>query len=167
MRKYIIIAARVILIAAIIVWMMTIFGFSADEAEVSQSKSDIITEKVIEAIVKYYDDMTLEKQKDVWDAVSFYVRKTGHFGEYGILSVLIFLFLITFESVRNRHLWLLSDVAVCVVYAITDEVHQGFVDGRSPKIMDVIIDTSGAFVGLMFAFIIWHFVVMRMLKDKK
>ena len=37
---------------------------------------------------------------------------------------------------------------VCVLYAISDEVHQMFVPGRGPGIKDVLIDSAGATVGI-------------------
>ena len=45
--------------------------------------------------------------------------------------------------------WLLS-----VCYSCTDEWHQTFVEGRSGEIRDVLIDSGGAFVGvLVFLFV--------------
>jgi VanZ family protein len=42
---------------------------------------------------------------------------------------------------------------LCILYAITDEYHQSFVPGRSPRGMDVGIDALGAVLGLLPAFI--------------
>jgi VanZ family protein len=36
----------------------------------------------------------------------------------------------------------------CFLYAVSDEVHQIFVPGRAFAIRDIIIDTSGAALGL-------------------
>ena len=43
---------------------------------------------------------------------------------------------------------------ICMLYAVTDEFHQGFVDGRSPKVMDVCIDTAGGIAGCIFLIMI-------------
>jgi VanZ family protein len=167
MRKYIIIAARGILIAAIIFWMMTIFGFSAQDAEASQSTSDIITGKIIETFVDNYDDMSAASQQELWDKISFVVRKIGHFGEYGILGGLIFLLMITFEKVRKNYKWLILELVICAAYASTDEFHQGFVAGRSPMIRDVFIDTAGAFTAVVISLCIWHFILKRFVMPEK
>ncbi len=37
---------------------------------------------------------------------------------------------------------------ICILYAISDEVHQSFVPGRGPGVMDVLIDSAGAMVGI-------------------
>ena len=163
MRRYIMIAARGILFAAIIFWMMTIFGFSAADAEESVSTSDIITKRVIQLCVKDYDSYKVVRQQEIWNNTSFFVRKVGHFGEYAILSVLIFMFMITFEEVRRRYILLIINAALCMLYAVTDEVHQGFVAGRAPRVMDVLIDSFGSIAGILFALTGWHFVIRKII----
>ncbi|MFC0560849.1 VanZ family protein [Halalkalibacter alkalisediminis] len=39
---------------------------------------------------------------------------------------------------------------ICVLYAISAEVHHLFIPGRSKEVRDVLIDSSGALVGLGF-----------------
>ena len=39
-------------------------------------------------------------------------------------------------------------LSMCVLYAISDEVHQFFVPGRGPQAKDVFIDSAGAVVGI-------------------
>ena len=36
----------------------------------------------------------------------------------------------------------------CIIYAIFDEIHQIYVPGRTGKVIDVIIDTLGACMGI-------------------
>lgn len=157
MNKRIVI--RIILFVAIIFWMMVIFGFSAAEAEESQSMSDNITEIIVEGVYDNYESMTSEVQTEIWNKVSFVVRKTGHFGEYAILGMLVSLFLMTFDNVRKNKKRFVVAVAFCAIYAITDEVHQGFVDGRSPMVMDVCIDSAGSLCGTVFVLIVWKIVL--------
>lgn len=40
-------------------------------------------------------------------------------------------------------------VVVGVVYAVSDEIHQSFVPGRTPSIMDVITDGVGVLMGML------------------
>ena len=144
-------AIRVILIALIVLWMSTIFGFSAEDGTQSQSFSDKITIKVVQILKPDYNGLNADNQDVFFDNVSFAVRKMGHFCEYGILGILFACFLLTFERIRTSHKSkvkvLLITAAICMVYAATDEFHQGFVDGRSPKLMDVLIDTLGGMAG--------------------
>jgi VanZ family protein len=39
-------------------------------------------------------------------------------------------------------------VAVCVIYATSDEIHQLFVPGRGGQVKDVIIDNAGVIAGI-------------------
>lgn len=155
-------SVRVILITLIIFWMSVIFGFSSDNGDESRSISDRITIEVIHIIQPDYESFDLQVRQKLFDRVSFVVRKTGHFGEYGILGLLLSDFWLTFEKIRERKKSALKMVmlatAVCMIYAVTDEFHQGFVDGRSPKVMDVCIDTAGGFVGAGFLMIFWFLI---------
>lgn len=146
---------RVLLVILIGWWMMTIFSFSAATGEESQSLSDKITIKVVKIIEPEYDNISPAEQEKLFGQVSFLVRKFGHFGEYGILGILISLLLITFETMKIHKLLIICvPTIVSLLYATTDEIHQGFVDGRSPKVLDVCIDTAGGFTGALFILII-------------
>ena len=57
-----------------------------------------------------------------------------------------------YASFRQRKEFWVA-VAACAIYAISDEVHQAFIPGRSPQITDVCLDTLAA-TG-MLAFQAW------------
>lgn len=157
-RKIIILwAVRGILIALILCWMVTIFGFSAADGEESSSFSDEITIKVIHMVESGYDNLAVDAQERLFQQVSFIVRKTGHFGEYGILSALWLLLLLSFHKIRKSRWYtkLMISTILCFIYAVSDEFHQGFVDGRTPKILDVMIDTVGGLAGAGMILMLW------------
>jgi len=70
------------------------------------------------------------------------VRKLGHFTEYFVLGVLIA------RALRDERGWQLHHALMAVAlagsYAVTDELHQRFVPGRTAAAGDVVIDTLGA-----------------------
>jgi VanZ family protein len=70
-----------------------------------------------------------------WDLV---LRKIAHAAEYAILALLLLR--------ATRSPWLA--VALAGLYAVTDEIHQSFVEGRHGSPLDVVIDTLGAVVGI-------------------
>ena len=148
-------AVRVILIALIVLWMSTIFGFSAESGEQSQSLSDKITIRVVNILNADYDNMSIAQQREYFNTISFFVRKTGHFGEYAILGILMVTFIMTFETIRNLRrigmLPILITTLVGMIYAATDEIHQLFVPGRACMVTDVMIDSAGALTGILFA----------------
>jgi VanZ family protein len=71
-----------------------------------------------------------------WDLV---LRKLAHVSEYAVLGLLLA------RAVRRPAL----AVALGAGYAVTDEVHQTFVEGRHGTPRDVAIDTLGALVGVL------------------
>ncbi len=76
--------------------------------------------------------------------------------EYAILSYLILRATIQSwrnDPVRSGNLLAAAAASLCVAsaYAATDELHQRFVPGRESKLSDVLIDASGAGLGLVVA----------------
>jgi VanZ family protein len=78
--------------------------------------------------------------------LDFILHKAGHLAVYAILAALVAWALDLPGAVRSR-VWTVAVVA-CLIYAATDELHQGFVPGRHPTPVDVAIDTFGALLGL-------------------
>jgi len=48
-----------------------------------------------------------------------------------------------------------------VLYAATDEFHQLFVPNRQASVIDVLIDSTGAFIGLLVAWIVSKWLQSR------
>ena len=69
------------------------------------------------------------------------LRKATHFSEYFVLTALWWWALSTRMRARNA---VLPAVAIAVAYAVSDEWHQTFVDGRVGTWTDVLIDSAGA-----------------------
>ena len=84
----------------------------------------------------------------------FLVRKTAHFTEYAILGALFYLNLIQFPKLNSHIKKLLLPILFSYLYAITDELHQVFVPGRSAQFRDVLIDTLGASFGAIITYLI-------------
>ena len=71
-----------------------------------------------------------------WDLV---LRKGAHMTEYAVLAVLL-------VRALGREA---AALALGVVYAASDELHQAFVRGRHASPIDVAIDTVGLLIGLL------------------
>lgn len=69
------------------------------------------------------------------------LRKATHFGEYFALTALWWWALRTRIGAGRA---LAPAIAIAIGYAITDEAHQSFVDGRVGTWRDVLIDSAGA-----------------------
>lgn len=73
------------------------------------------------------------------------IRKCAHFLEFTGLSVLVFNAL--YQS-RKKTMPILTFL-ITAAYAVTDEIHQLFVEGRACRVFDVFIDSLGAAVGII------------------
>ena len=71
-----------------------------------------------------------------WDVI---LRKGAHVTEYAVLALLLV------RAVGREA----PALALGVVYAASDELHQGFVRGRHASPVDVAIDTLGLLLGLL------------------
>ena len=72
-----------------------------------------------------------------WDTI---LRKLAHLAEYAILGALL--------DRALRRPQLAVAIVFAALYAVTDEVHQVFVEGRHGAPLDVGIDIVGALVGV-------------------
>lgn len=70
-------------------------------------------------------------------------RKLLHFSEYALLCFLWWRALATVTTPRRAALWAFL---IASGYAVTDEFHQTFVDGRHGTPVDWLIDSAGAAV---------------------
>jgi len=87
--------------------------------------------------------------------VIFAVRKGAHLTEYAILALLLWRALRAAAQGRPWA-WTQSMQAVVLValFAASDEFHQSFVPSREASVVDVLIDTAGAVLALLFLWVI-------------
>ena len=83
--------------------------------------------------------------------LDFVVRKLGHAGVFGILALLTWRALATTTTLRRPWAWAF---VLAVLYAATDELHQGGVPGRHPSVVDVGIDATGVLVALACVYLV-------------
>ena len=118
-------------------WAIVIFTLSHQPATVSSGQSGVIVGHLQQAI------------PGVSTAIlTFLVRKSAHIIAYFILGILMYRALcITIHRWRARTVASLALLS-CSLYAVTDEIHQLFVPGRSGELRDVMIDSIAALVGV-------------------
>lgn len=126
---------------AVSLWMLLIFNMSSQEAEESNKLSEGVTEIVVETVEKVAPNIGLTV-----DDFNHTVRKNAHFFSYMILGILV-LNALRRSGVKDLRGYGFA-LSICVLYAISDEIHQHFVPGREPGVKDVFIDSAGSIVGL-------------------
>lgn len=128
---------KIIAWSLLICWLFVIFFFSNQNGSTSSSLSNGIL-ALIEEITR------LPLNNDIFRIL---LRKLAHFTEYLILALFLLNLLRNYKNVSNREFVL--TILFCFLYACTDEIHQMFIGGRSPQILDVGIDTLGSEVGIL------------------
>lgn len=137
-----------VLIILAIIWMGVIFMFSAQVSDESKSSSNKVTSAVVNTVISIKkENISEEKRQKIIEDKTFIVRKSAHFTEYFILGLILILYLQTKEKLAPKYIILA--IIFCVLYATSDEIHQLFVDGRSCKIMDILIDTCGSSLAIL------------------
>jgi len=135
---------RKIKLCLIILWMIVIFMFSNQKAVESSKLSDgliLRTVRIIEKINhKQYSDEEILKR------FIYPVRKLAHVTIYFILGFLVYLYIKDLK-IDNK---IIISILICVLYATSDEIHQLFILGRSGEVKDVLIDTLGSVLGILF-----------------
>ena len=142
-------------IAAIVFWALSIlcmgviFWFSSRTANESTNQSNVF--------VLWLE--SLFGQNEIW---VFIVRKSAHCLEFTGLSLLLSCALYFTKNKTELPL----AVGIASLYAVTDEIHQIFVEGRSCELRDWIIDTFGAVIGAL-GFLVLYYIVSGIIKRKK
>ena len=123
---------KILNISLLIIWMIFIFVMSSFSATESTNQSSIIV-TVISSTINISNTHLL----------TVTIRKLAHLTEYFILGIL------TYNVFKNNYKSINLSIIVCLLYAISDEIHQIFIPGRTGQITDVLIDTIGALIGII------------------
>lgn len=132
----------------IFIWMISVFAFSGQGGTESSGTS----RKVTEFIVQLVSDKSIEENEELIANLDKIIRKLAHYTIYTIGGILIYNYANTTDKSKKEKI--LYSIAFGAGYAITDELHQFFVPGRSARIFDVGIDTLGVITGVLLYLVI-------------
>lgn len=120
-------------IILVLIWMIIIFIMSSFNAEDSANQSNFIVNII--ANILNINNISL---------LCLIIRKLAHFTEYLILGTLV----INMFTKNNAKKTYLLSILLCIIYAISDEIHQIFIPGRACQIKDILIDSVGSITGI-------------------
>ena len=123
----------------LIIWMIIIFIMSSFNGNESSYQSNLI----VNFISNLFNINNLR-------LLSLVVRKLAHFTEYLILGILMYNYLC---MNKKGVIFILS---ICIIYALSDEIHQIFISGRVFSLIDILIDTIGAYIGILISKHLFH-----------
>ena len=141
---------------AVLFWVLSavcmgvIFWFSSRTATESTGQSNVFVEWL----------ESLFGKNEIW---VFIVRKSAHCLEFTGLAVLLSLAL---YFTRGKISYIIS-LLIASAYAVTDEVHQTFVEGRSCELRDWAIDTVGALLGIIGFYVLYKIIQAIINKKRK
>lgn len=123
----------------LISWMALIFVMSNQVATTSSGISSLFVEPIQPYAPGFAEDI-----------LTTLVRKSAHIFMYFVLGILVFTVLNDF--IPRKKLLVGYSILFAFIYAVTDEIHQTLVPGRSGEIRDVLIDTIGASIGVLLCY---------------
>lgn len=136
-----------------ILWMILIFVLSAQSADDSSSTSGNILTILLKVMYPGFKDMDADSQFIILEQYQGLIRKSAHFCIYGILGVISFAAYDALNKIKAKAVVPFAFIT-CVLYAVSDEIHQLFVPGRSCEFLDVLIDSAGALLGILALYLI-------------
>ena len=145
---------KVMLIIMIVYYYFIIVSFSAQPAVMSSSNSEGITELIYDKLISFFDRGYIGKENFV-EAFEHIIRKCAHFGNFFIISLFITAYVLCYK--RDTAVTFGTAFSQSFIFAFFDEIHQLFVEGRSCQLSDMLLDSSGAMLGIL-TFLIVDFI---------
>ena len=132
-----------------------IFYMSSQEGAASSTMSYQVSKTIVLAYNKVFSKgYPNEILNELIHQIHPFIRKTAHFTEFFVLAITVAFPLYVYK-IRGIFLIILGEL-FCVGVAFLDEYSQSFVAGRSPAYRDVMIDSAGAFCGILIAWIVCY-----------
>ena len=132
-----------------------ILYMSSQEGAASTTMSYQVSKTIVLAYNRVFSKgLSNELLNELIHQIHPFIRKTAHFTEFFTLAITVSFPLYVYK-IRGIFLIILGEL-LCVGVAFLDEYTQSFVSGRNPSYRDVMIDSSGAFCGILIALIICY-----------
>jgi VanZ family protein len=127
----------------VIGWMVLIFIFSSQPAEVSNENNKFV--------IYIFNLLSLDLNSIFGNLSDFIIRKAAHFIIYFVLYILLYR---AINIKRDADIkGFILPILIVFLYACSDEFHQAFVPGRGPAFKDVLVDTSGGLTAFLIMYI--------------
>jgi len=137
--------SKVIMIISIIILLGFVYFFSS----MDYFKTNNVSRKFTKSIVGIVGKNKSEREINSFvNRANTYVRKMAHLFLFFNLGVFVSLVMKSKYKLEIRYSILA--VIICMIFGGLDEFHQMFVPGRSSRFADVIIDTVGSLLGILF-----------------
>lgn len=126
---------RLVRYVLLFLWAGVIFYLSSEGSDASSGRSEAVV-----AVVQGWGSAVPA------EVLSFWIRKSAHIAAYLIFGCLVYWVVRLHLPIGRRVFWV--SAGLVLLYALSDELHQLFVPGRSAELRDVAIDTVAGAVGV-------------------
>ena len=140
--------ARFFLVASIVTAAL-IFWFSAQKGNESQALSDPLTLQVAQLLRPDLMQMSEHERINFLNLLSTVIRKNAHFCEFALLGFNLICWLRLRDGAMPPNACRTQAWVMATLYAVTDELHQLFINERSAQVLDVLIDSAGSLAGTL------------------
>ncbi len=150
------------IVICIVLWTLTaalmaaIFWFSSQEADDSSETSGDFIEAFLTAFYRDFKQMDQADRDEIVKSMQYVVRTAAHLSEFIVLGALMCAAAHATWRSGRKTAWIVF--SVCVLYAVSDEVHQLFVKGRTFQWTDIAVDFVGSLAGVILS----HAAVLRL-----
>ena len=142
-RKILIVLDLLLILSTLIF----IFWNSLQTDVESDGMSTNIAEKIGNAVPPIKE--AIERDETVLRKLNSFVRSMAHVTEFMVLGATVILLFILLKARPPRKYALIS-ASLCILIGVLDEFLQLFVSGRGCQAVDVLKDSLGAILGILF-----------------
>ncbi len=153
----------------VVLWMGCIFALSAETAAESSNTSGTLLRSILAFFDEKFVTYSEAEQTALVERYSFLIRKTAHFCIYAALGFFTSNALVwqrkTTGKPKTKVIPVLS-IFIGGLYAVSDEIHQAFVPGRSCEVRDMLIDTTGVILGVVCSLLLVYLITKHKKQHK-
>ena len=145
---------KIIYSTLLILWLIVIFNFSNQNGVISGGNSSGIIYLTLDIIYNIFN-ISKDNIYEVLSIIHNPIRECAHVFEYFVLAFLTYKTLESFNIKENKYI---ITILFCFLSASLDEIHQLFIVGRAFEYYDILMDTLGSILMLLF---------IKVIKDMK
>lgn len=133
-----------VLLIIFILWILIIFINSSQTGV----NSNAISYKIVRAIARGFEGIGFEPITAIQiKKLNLIIRKVAHGFQFFVFAIVL-RFLFEHLNIKRENIVFCTLLSV-IFFAVGDEFHQLFVSGRTPSVIDVIIDFLGGVFGVI------------------
>lgn len=143
------IAITFLTLIPVLALMILIYYFSNQEAAVSDRSSGGIVSRIVMLLYPHFQQLDNARQDSILHVINTLVRKGAHLTEYLLLGFTLSVHVRALSAcMKITHTYTIA-YGIGTLYAVSDEIHQLFVPGRSGEVSDMLLDSFGVLLGVL------------------